>query len=170
MREQLAKGFSLYAYIRGLNLEIENDIRQVLKKKELTFPGFRILWILYFDSNVKMRDLTTLTQTNISNVFRQLLKLEEEGLVVLKDVKNSRIKKISITEKGNRKVQEFIDENSSNSELQIVRLIEKIPEEELLRFLDFSSKLSKELIGASYSEFVSHTSLKILGKLSPTIK
>ncbi|MGJ9386232.1 hypothetical protein [Salipaludibacillus sp. CF4.18] len=43
-REEFAKSYSIFALIRGLNYVIENDIRQVLKNNELTFPGFRVLF------------------------------------------------------------------------------------------------------------------------------
>ncbi|MGJ9386165.1 MarR family winged helix-turn-helix transcriptional regulator [Salipaludibacillus sp. CF4.18] len=166
--EEFAKSYSIFALIRGLNFVIENDIRQVLKNSELTFPGFRVLWILYFDSNISMKELTYLAQTNISNVFRQLTKLKEEGLVVIVKDHDARIKKISLTEEGTRIVQNFIEKNTNDSELQIVYLIEKISEEDFYKFIEVSSFLSNELLGKQFSEFVSKSSTEILSDSTAT--
>ncbi|MDF0726420.1 hypothetical protein PY093_06795 [Cytobacillus sp. S13-E01] len=167
-REQFANSYVAFAFIRGLNFVIENDIRQVLKNNKLTFPSFRILWILYFDTNITMSDLTYLAQTNISNVFRQLIKLKEDGLVVIENGNDARTKKISLAKDGRKLVQDFIDENSRNSDLQIVQLIDRVSKEDFSKFIKVSSLLINELIGKPFSEFVTKSLTEIVSK--PTSK
>ncbi|KHF39405.1 MarR family winged helix-turn-helix transcriptional regulator [Halalkalibacter okhensis] len=153
-RDQLANGYALFALIRGLNFEMEKDIRRQIEKKKLTFPGFRILWILYFDSNLRMSDLTYLAQTNISNVFRQLTKLKESGLVVINSGNDARTKEVTLTTKGQKVVGEFINQNADNSEIEFIHLIAKISKEDLTKIMEVLSDLSQELVGKDFSEFV----------------
>ncbi|WP_102348461.1 MarR family winged helix-turn-helix transcriptional regulator [Bacillus sp. Marseille-P3661] len=161
-REKFAKSYAVYAFIRGLNIVIEQDIKKIIKNKELTFPGFKILWILYFDSNIRMTDLTFFAQTNISNVFRQLEKLNEDGLVVIKNGEDARSRELSLTEDGQKLVNDFLEENCNNSELQVVQLIEKIPNETISEFIEVARLLSNELIGKSFSDFIIKSSTEIL--------
>ncbi|UCZ55069.1 MarR family transcriptional regulator [Bacillus shivajii] len=167
-REKFATSYLIFGLIRGLNFEIENDIRQVLKNNELTFPGFRVLWILYFDPNISMKELTFLAQTNISNVFRQLMKLKEDELVIIENDDDARIKKLSLTEEGKNIVQHFITINTTDSILQIMHVIDKIPKQDLQTFVEVSSFLSDELIGKKFGEFITKSSSDIISE--PTSK
>ncbi|WP_026581407.1 MarR family winged helix-turn-helix transcriptional regulator [Bacillus sp. J33] len=163
--EQFHKSYLAFAFMRGLNMAIENDIRKALKNYEISFPAFRILWILYFDSNnINMTDLTYLAQTNISNVFRQLTKLKDEGFVEVENGNDARMKEISLTESGRKLVQDFIDENTTNSNLLIVESIEKISKEDFSKFIEVFALLSDELLGKQYSEFLEKSSNIILNK------
>jgi DNA-binding MarR family transcriptional regulator len=159
--EQFANSYSLFALIRGLNFEIEKDIRRQVEKRKLTFPGFRILWILYFDSNLRMSDLTYLAQTNISNIFRQLIKLKESGLVVVNSGNDARTKEVALTEEGRKVVKDFIDDNVANSDLQIVHLIDKISKEDQSKLMEVLTLMSNELVGEQFSEFVVKSSSDI---------
>jgi DNA-binding MarR family transcriptional regulator len=160
-REQFANSYLVYGLIRGLNFVIENDLRSILKNRELTVPSFRILWILFFDSNIRMSELTFLAQTNISNVFRQLTKLEEAGLVSIKSGDDARTRELSLTEDGRRIVQDFIDQNTRKSDLQIVHLIESIPKEDFTTFIRVASLLTNKLVGNQFNEFVTKSSTEI---------
>ncbi|SES67637.1 DNA-binding transcriptional regulator, MarR family [Oceanobacillus limi] len=152
--EQFANSYLLFCFIRGLNSEIESDIRKELKNTKLTFPSFRILWILYFHSDINMSQLTYLTQTNISNVFRQLEKLNKHDYVVIKNGADHRIKNISLSEQGKQIVTDFMRRNTKDTELQIVQLIESIPKEDLAKFIEVCSILSNKLLGEPFSTFV----------------
>jgi DNA-binding MarR family transcriptional regulator len=163
-REHFANSYILYAFIRGLNFSIENDIRKVLKNNDLTFPSFRILWILYFDPNISMSALTYLAQTNISNVFRQLTKLNEDGLVMIESGSDARTKKVSLKEEGRRVVDNFIDKNTTSSDLEIVHLIDSIPKEDLSKFIELSLLMSKELVGEPFNNFITKSTIDILNK------
>ncbi len=154
MRERFAKSYETHGYIRALNSALENDLIRILKKYGITFPSFRTLWILYFDTEMTMSDLTYIAQTNISNAFRQLTKLNEDGLVQIESGKDSRTKILSITESGRKIIQEFIDEHVKSSDLQIVSILEKIPEEDLAKFIEVASFLSTELIGETYTQWI----------------
>ncbi len=163
--EQFHNGYLAFAFIRGINLVIENDIRKLLKHYELSFPAFRILWILHFDSNhINMSDLSYLAQTNISNVFRQLTKLKEEGLVIIENGHDARTKEVCLTEGGRKLVQEFIEENTTNSNLQIVESIAKISKEDFSKFIEVFTLLSDELLGKQYGDFLTKSSNAILNK------
>ncbi|WP_227937272.1 MarR family transcriptional regulator [Alkalihalobacillus deserti] len=164
LRERFTEGYLVYAFIRGLNFAIESDVRKNVQNEKVTLPGFRILWILYFHSTIKMTDLTNLAQANISNVFRQLNKLKEEELVVIENGQDARTKKITLTKEGRKIVQNFIDENTSNSELQFIQLIEKIPKEDLTKLIEVSKLLSTELIGQHFTDFVMKSSTDLLNQ------
>ncbi|MGO4889885.1 MarR family winged helix-turn-helix transcriptional regulator [Anaerobacillus sp. MEB173] len=161
-KEKFAKGYSVFALIRGLNFLIENDIRKSIKNNELTFPSFRVLWIMYFDSTITMKDLSYLIQTDLSNVFRQLIKLKDIGFVTLENGEDARTKKISLTKAGRKVVQDFINQNSTGSELQIVNLIEKIPKEDFHKFIEVLTLLSNQLVGENYSEFIEKSSKELV--------
>ncbi|GLB61829.1 MarR family winged helix-turn-helix transcriptional regulator [Cytobacillus sp. NCCP-133] len=163
LNEQFHNSYLAFSFMRGLNLAIENDLRKSLKRYEISFPAFRILWILYFDSNnINMSDLTYLAQTNISNVFRQLMKLKEEGLVDIENGNDARTKEISLNESGQKLVQDFIEENTTNSNLHIVASIERISKEDFSKFIEVFALLSDELLGKQYSEFLKKSSNAIL--------
>jgi DNA-binding MarR family transcriptional regulator len=163
--EQFHNSYLAFAFIRGINLVIENDIRKSLKNYELSFPAFRILWILYFDSNhINMSDLSYLAQTNISNIFRQLTKLKDEGLVIIENGNDARTKEVCLTEAGRKLVEEFIEENTTNSNLQIVESIAKISKEDFSKFIEVFILLSDELLGRQYSDFLTKSSNAILNK------
>jgi DNA-binding MarR family transcriptional regulator len=162
--EHFANSYIFYGLIRGLNFAIENDIRKDLKSNELTFPSFRILWILYFDSNISMSSLTYITQTNISNVFRQLTKLNEDGLVTIESGEDARIRTISLTGAGRKVVDKFIYKNTTSSELEIVHLIDKITKEDLSKFIEVSLLITQELLGEPFSKFITQSTNEILNK------
>ncbi|ARK29784.1 MarR family winged helix-turn-helix transcriptional regulator [Halalkalibacter krulwichiae] len=158
---KFAKGYEVYALIRSLNFEIEADIRHQLEEHDITFPGFRILWILSFHSIMTMTDLAYLAQANISNVFRQLDKLKEGGLVKIVSGIDARKKEVHLTKKGRLIVQTFIDKHSASSDLRIVELVEKIPKEDLNTFIEVASYMNKALVGEPYYEFVKKSTTDI---------
>ncbi|RXI96656.1 MarR family transcriptional regulator [Anaerobacillus alkaliphilus] len=160
--ELLSKSYLVYAMIRGLNFVIENDIKNQLNHEELTFPGFRNLWILYFHPNIRMTELTYLAQVNISNIFRQLTKLKEDGLVIMKNGNDARTREVSLTKEGKKIVQNFIKEHANESRLQVVQTIKKISDDDLNAFIKVASFLSTELIGSQFYEFVVRSSNEIL--------
>ena len=153
--------YLLYTFIRGINFEIEQDIRNTLKKSNFSFPSFRILWILYFQNDMTMSDLAHIAQTNISNIFRQLIKLKDEGFVLIENGADARMKNVKLTVSGKEMVNNFIQENQRHSELKIVETIEKISEEELKVALKVVALLSSELVGDKFTSFImkSHEAL-----------
>ena len=169
-KENFTNSYIVYAFIRGLNFVIENDIRRTIKNEELTFPGFRILWILYFHTTLRMSELTFLAQTNISNVFRQLTKLKEVGLVVIENGDDARTKKIALTKDGRDIVKHFLATQTSQPELEITQFIENIPKEDLSAFIKVSTLLSNELIGPNFTNFVTKSVKDILSPSTPMNK
>lgn len=163
-RKALAQGYFLYAFFRGLNFNVEADIRHSLREYNMPFSSFRTLWILYFDPNITMSTLTTLSQTNISNVFRQLTKLEENGFVIIKRGKDARTKEITLTEAGKKLVKMFIDEHSEHTNIKLISLIKKLPTEDLAKFMEVISWLGKELIEDPYAKLVTDSSDRIYHK------
>ncbi len=145
--------------IKGLTFEMEKDIKKELKD-ELAFPGFRILWILYFDSNITMTDLTNITQANISNVFRQVTKLREEKLVTIECGNDARTRQVAITEKGKSIVAEFIHNHAD--QLRFVRVIDHLPKEDLAIFIKVCKNLSSELMDKRLYTFVNMSTEDIL--------
>ncbi|MDE5411787.1 MarR family winged helix-turn-helix transcriptional regulator [Alkalihalobacterium chitinilyticum] len=161
-KEQLAKSYEIYAYTRGLNSFIENDLAQSLKKHEISLPSFRTLWILYFEKKMTMTDLNYIAQTNFSNAFRQVTKLKEEGLIEIEIEKDSRMKLLTLTEAGRQIVRNFIEEHILQSDLQILKTIEKISQQDLSIFIKVASQLSSELIGSPYTEWVIKSTKSLL--------
>lgn len=161
-KEQLAKSYKVYAYTRGLNSYIENDLTQSLKKHEITLPSFRTLWILYFEKKMTMTDLNYIAQTNFSNAFRQVTKLKEAGLIEIENEKDSRNKLLTLTEAGRQIVRNFIEEQILQSDLQITKLLDKIPQQDLTIFIKVASQLSSELIGSAYTQWVTKSTNSLL--------
>lgn len=156
----LADSYALYAIIRGLHCAIEMDISRNLKT-EVSFPGFKLLWLLYFNSKMSVKELTYLAQTNISNVFRQLVKLEKQGFVRMESSGDLRTKHAFLTEEGQRVVQEFIEENNEKSPLQLVALIKKLPMDDYEKFMEVAAYLCNELVGEAFHNFVDSSAEKI---------
>lgn len=162
--ELFAKGHLLFTLIRGLSFITEEDIRQCLKKYRISYPAFRVLWILYFDKNMTMTDLAYIAQANISNVYRQLIKLREEEFVIIENGADARIKEVSLTEKGRIFVYDILKVNSNATDLQLVSLLEKIPKEDLDKFIEVGSILSSELIGQKFTNWGIRTANYIMEK------
>ncbi|MBD8067874.1 MarR family winged helix-turn-helix transcriptional regulator [Bacillus sp. PS06] len=163
-KEWFAKSYEVYAYIRGLNFVIEEDIRQSLKSLKLTFSAFRILWILYFDSkeSITMTDLKYLVQMNISNVFRQLTKLKEEGLVEIYNGEDARTKHISLTESGRVQVLVFLNAHLDHSNLEIIKKVKEIPESDYEKFIEVARFLSSDLVGPTFTNWAKESTNKIV--------
>ncbi|WP_216831144.1 MarR family winged helix-turn-helix transcriptional regulator [Alkalihalobacterium elongatum] len=161
-KEQLIKSYEIYAYTRGLNSTIENDLIRSIKKQEVTFPAFRTLWILYFEKNMTMTNLNFIAQTNISNAFRQVVKLKEQGLIQIENGKDTRTKILTLTQSGKKIIDEFIDQHVANSDLKIVKVLEKISPQDLQKFMKVASILSTELIGQDYTKWVTKSTKFIL--------
>lgn len=166
--ETFSNSYFIYAFIRGLNFAIENDIRDQIKGTDLTAPAFRILWIVYFHSNIKMTELSFLAQTNISNVFRQLTKLKTKGFVEIENGDDARTKKVTLTKEGREIIHTFISEHKNHSELQIVQSLEKIPIEDLTTFMKVATRLGADLIGQRFGDFVIHSTNDLFHLHSPS--
>lgn len=160
-RELFAKSCLVFTIIRGLNLIIEDDIRMHLKSYGLGFSSFRILWILYFGKEMTMSDLSVISQTNISNVYRQLVKLQERHLVEIKSGEDARIKEVTLTEKGQTIIQSFIDAKSASADFHVSSLLATIPKEDIEKFIEVGSILSSKLIGSRFTNFAEKISKTI---------
>ena len=156
-----SESYLAYACIRGLNEAIETDIKNIIKVYDSNFPKFRQLWILYFEKSMNMSELTFLAQTNMSNVFRQLTKLKEEGLVTIHNEEDARIKNLSLTEEGKNVIANFINENCQTSELKIVREAEKIPKDDFDTFLKVAKILTSQIVDDKFTKWVVKTAEKI---------
>lgn len=160
-RELFAKSCLVFTIVRGLNLIIEEDIRVRIKEYGVGFSSFRILWVLYFDKEMTMSDLSDISQTNISNVYRQLLKLKENDLVDIKNGEDARIKEVSLTEKGQTLIHHFIEEKSTSPDFHVSSLLGTIPKEDMDKFIEVGSILSSELIGVKFINFAKKISKTI---------
>ncbi|MDQ0253449.1 DNA-binding MarR family transcriptional regulator [Evansella vedderi] len=161
-KTSFAKGYYIYALIRGINFVVENDIRKSIKKYEQSFPSFRILWSLYFEPKMTMSTLTFLSQTNMSNVFRQLKKLEENGLVVVTNGKDARTREVTLTDAGSEVVKTFIKNQSHETDIDFIKKIETIPEDQLNELTHMLSCLGEDVIGKSFTDFVKKSTNYIL--------
>ncbi|MRG87803.1 MarR family winged helix-turn-helix transcriptional regulator [Salinibacillus xinjiangensis] len=156
-----ANSYLVYALAQGIQFSIEDDIRDSLKGKNISFPSFRLLWILTFSSHMTMSQLSCLSQTNISNVYRKLTNLKERGLVDIQSGKNARSKEITITKTGRELVHGFIDQQIQDPKLDITKVIDHIPKHELHMFLKVAKFLSDELIGKPFTEWISSSAKEI---------
>ncbi|WP_404332040.1 MarR family winged helix-turn-helix transcriptional regulator [Mesobacillus maritimus] len=161
-RELFAKSCFVFTMVRGLNLTIEEDIRLRLKDYEVGFSSFRILWILFFAEQMTMSDLSEISQTNISNVYRQLLKLKDNDLVDIKSGEDARIKEVSLTNKGQTLVHHFIDEKSTFPDFQLSSILATVPREDIDKFIQVGSILSSKLIGGNFINFAKNISQTIV--------
>ncbi|MDT8860122.1 transcriptional regulator [Alkalihalobacillus sp. MEB130] len=168
--EQFADGYLFYALTRGLNFQIEEDLRQAVKSYELTFPSFRLLWFLYFEDNLTMTNLTYLSQTNMSNVYRQLEKLREEGLVTIHTSRkqDTRAKKVGITKSGRTYIKNFLNEHIEKSNIKIIQALAQIPHEDFMKYIEVSSLLCNDLLGESFSNFIQNSYEEVSKQSSST--
>jgi len=162
-KELFAKGHLILTFIRGLFLITEDDVRQNLKNYDITLTGFRTLWILFFDEKMNMTELAYISQTNISNIYRQLTRLKDQNFVVIENGKDARIKEVSLTENGRKFVQDVLSKNVKVTNLQFISVIKRIPEDDLAKFIEIGSLLSSELIGQQFVDWAVKAANKIRG-------
>ncbi|MCM3692191.1 MarR family winged helix-turn-helix transcriptional regulator [Neobacillus niacini] len=160
-KDLIAKAHLVFSFIRGLYLLAEDELRQNIKEHGLTYSGFRILWILYFDKKMNMTDLSFISQTNISNTYRQLVKLKEQNLVLIDNGKDARNKEATLTESGKKFVDDVISKNEKVTNLEFITILSKIPKEDLDKFIEVASILSSQLIGQPFTDWVLKTANKI---------
>lgn len=160
-KELFAKGHLVLTFIRGLFLFAEDNVRQNTKNYGITLTAFRTLYILYFDEKMSMTELAYISQTNISNIYRQLIKLEDQNLVVIDIGKDARIKEISLTENGRKFVQNILSKNVEKTDLHFISSISNIPKEDLDKFIEVASTLSLELIGKTFTDWAIKSANKI---------
>jgi DNA-binding MarR family transcriptional regulator len=160
--ELLAKGHLVCTFIRGIYLITESDVKENLKNYGVSFTGFRLLWILYFEKKLTMTDLAYISQTNISNIYRQLLKLSDQNLVVIVNGKDARIKETSLSETGRKFISDILSVNIKITNLHLIHLLARIPKEDLDKFIEIASILSTELIGQRYTDWAIKTANKIM--------
>jgi DNA-binding MarR family transcriptional regulator len=160
-KEFFAKGHLILTFIRGLFLITEDDVRQNLKNYDITLPGFRTLWILFYDEKMNMTELAYISQTNISNIYRQLTKLKDQNFVVIENGEDARIKEVSLTENGRKFVQDVLSKNVKVTNLQFISVIKRIPEDDLEKFIEVAAILSSELIGQQFVDWAVKAANKI---------
>jgi DNA-binding MarR family transcriptional regulator len=156
-KELFAKAHLVFTFIRGIYFLAEDDIRQNIKNFGITHTAFKSLWILYFDTKMSMTDLAYISQTNISNTYRQLIKLKDHNLVMINNGKDARIKEISLTENGRKFVHDIISKNVKATNLKFISILQKIPKEDLDKFINVASILSSELIGQRFTDWAIKT-------------
>ncbi|MDZ5472860.1 hypothetical protein SM124_14095 [Bacillus sp. 31A1R] len=158
-KELYSKGHLVFTFLRGLNTVIEEDIRIRLKNLYgLTYPTFKILWILSFDKKMTMSEIKEITLTNLSNTYRQLLKLSDLNIVTIGIHEDARVREISLTEKGKELVDTILNEHSHSTNLHLFSILLKIPENDLKTYIEVSTYLSKELLGKRYTDWAIRTS------------
>jgi DNA-binding MarR family transcriptional regulator len=161
-KELFVKGHLVLTLIRGLFLETEDNVRQNVKNYGISLTSFRTLWILYFEEKMNMTELAYISQTNISNTYRQLIKLQEENLVVINEnEKDARIKEIVLTQNGRGFVKDILSKNTDETRLDFIALLAKIPKEDLDKFIEVATKLSTELIGQRFTDWAINAANKI---------
>jgi len=160
-KELFAKGHLVLTFIRGLYLLVEDDVRQNVKNYNITHTSFRTLWILYFDESMNMTELAYISQTDISNIYRQLVKLKEQNLVLIATGKDARVKEVSLTENGREFVQDVLSKNVKVTNLSFISSLAKIPQEDLDKFIEVASILCSELIGQRFIDWAIQAANKI---------
>ncbi|MFE8699939.1 MarR family winged helix-turn-helix transcriptional regulator [Cytobacillus sp. FJAT-54145] len=158
-RELYAKGHLVFTFIRGLHTVIEEDIKIRLKKDHgLLYPAFKILWILSFEDKMNMSEISEITLTNISNTYRQLVKLKDMDLVTIGSNEDARIREIRLTDKGERLVQTILRDHSNRTDLNLLPFLSNIPKEDLDIFIEVLTDLSRSLLGDKYTSWALNTS------------
>jgi DNA-binding MarR family transcriptional regulator len=160
-KELFAQGHLVLTLIRGLYLLAEDDVKQNLKKIDISHTGVRILWILYFDEKMTMSELAFISQTDISNVYRQLVKLKEKNLVVINNGQDARNKETMLSENGRKFIYDIMTKNVKVTTLNIINTLKKIPGEDLETFIEVSSILCTELIGQRFTDWAIKAANKI---------
>ncbi|KAA9023861.1 MarR family winged helix-turn-helix transcriptional regulator [Niallia endozanthoxylica] len=161
-KEFIAKSHLVFSFVRGLFLLLEDDLKKKIKHYGLAVPGFRILWILYFENKMNMSELSFIAQTNISNIYRQLIKLKDQHLVDIDNGEDARIREISLTVNGQQYIHDFLSKHVSATDLQIISILKKMPKEDLDKFIEVAARLSSELIGKPFTDWVTNTADKIM--------
>ena len=108
-----------------------------------------------------MTELAYISQTNISNIYRQLTKLKDQNFVVIKNGDDARIKEVSLTENGRKFVKDVLSKNIKVTDLQFISVIKRIPEYDLEKFIEVASILSSELIGQQFVDWAVKAANKI---------
>lgn len=140
--------------IRGIFLAAEDNVRQKAKNYGITVTSFRTLWILFFEPKMSMTELAYISQTNISNTYRQLIKLRDQNYVVIDEKEeDARIKQVELTENGRKFIEEILSRNIEASELNFISILAKIPTEQLSTFIQVASKITTELIGPKFNDW-----------------
>lgn len=161
-KELFAKGHLVLSFIRGLFLRTEDDVRHNLKNYDITLTGFRTLWILFYDDKMNMSELAYISQTNISNIYRQLIKLKDQNFVVIENGEDdARIKEVSLTEIGRKFVHDVLSKNVKVTDLQFISVLKRIPENDLEKFIDVAATLCSELIGPQFTHWAEKAANKI---------
>lgn len=161
-KEIFAKGHLVLTLVRGLFLVAEDNVRQNVKNYGITHTAFRTLWILFFGEKMTMTELAYISQTNISNIYRQLIKLQEQNLVDIDNGEDARIKEVTLTETGRKFVYDIISKNVETTNVQFISLLAKIPKEDLNKFIEVASILSTELIGQPFTDWATNSANKII--------
>jgi DNA-binding MarR family transcriptional regulator len=160
-KELFAKSHLVLSFIRGIFILTEDDVRKNLKKYGMTVTGFRTLWILYYEEKMNMTEHAYISQTNISNIYRQLTKLKDQNFVVIENGDDARIKEVSLTENGRKFVQDVLSKNVKATNLQFISILKTIPEDDLEKFIEVASILSSELIGKRFTDWAVKAANKI---------
>lgn len=149
-------------FIRGIFLAVEDNVRQNVKNYGISLTSFRTLWILYFDQKMSMTELAYISQTNISNIYRQLMKLRDQNFIVIDDKEeDARIKQIELTEIGQKFVEGILSKNIEESKLSFISILAKVPTEDLNTFIKVASEVTTELIGPKFTDWANTTANKI---------
>lgn len=162
-KDLFAKGHLVLTLVRGLFLVAEDNVRQNVKNYGISLTAFRALWILYFDEKMTMSELAYISQTNISNIYRQLIKLQEQNYIDIDNGKDARIKEVTLTETGRKFVNDILSKNVDSTNIHFISLLSKIPKEDLDKFIEIALILSSELIGKEFTDWAVSSANKISG-------
>jgi len=143
MRDQREGGF-LIAKIH----QITNRIFKLMLKeygiKELNPGQGRILFALWQNDNISIRELSLKTQLTKSTLTSMLDRLENAGFLKRKKGKDRRIIKVKLSEKSENLQKKYVEVSKKMSEV----FYGTLTEEEIDEFEDFLRRILDNLINA----------------------
>ena len=101
----------LFIDLTRANMTIQRELSYKLKDSGVTLTQFSVLEALYHKGDLCIGDIKDLILTTSGNITVVISNLEKDGFIVrLKDINDKRRFIISITEKGEKLVQELYPE------------------------------------------------------------
>jgi MarR family protease production transcriptional regulator HPr len=166
-KEILEKTNVVINMVRGLKCGTEETLRTMSNKLGLTYPGLRILWILQFETQMTITQLSKVGLWDVSTTQRIIANLKKDNLVeVKKSDEDNRIRLISLTDKSRErisKVYQYGKEHKSDPRMScaIEKAMEIYDEEDFNTFIKIGMYLCQEMIGQEYVDWVYKSSEKI---------
>lgn len=166
-REVFEKSQIVINMIRGIRFGTEENLRSMASKFGLTLPGMRVLWILQFEHQMTITQISKIGLWDISTTQRIITNLKKANLVeVKKNNKDNRKRIITLTDNSKQIIinaYKYVEEAIANPNVicSIEKSIYKFGEQDFNKFLDVGMYLCQEMISKEYVDWVYHSAEKI---------